>query len=123
MNRGHLIEDARNYKKIDYLSMACEDYEMKEYFTTLDLNRARIKFRERAKCMKTCMTHFSSDQNYLKAMFECINCSEGKIDTLSHWRECTSFSKFRQHRNLDSDRNLVDYYQDIIQMRLRETEN
>ena len=28
MNRDRLIEDARKYKKIDYLSMACEDYEM-----------------------------------------------------------------------------------------------
>ena len=122
LNRANLIEAARNYKKIDYLSLACEEYETKEYFMNLDLNRARIKFRERAKCMKTCMTHFPSDFNNLKAGYECLSCKEGKIDTLSHWRECSSFSMFRKHRNLDLDHDLIDYYNDIIQLRTAEME-
>ena len=113
---------AKQYKKIDYISMACEDYEMKEYFLKLDLKGARIKFRERSKCMQTCMTHFSSDKKYLEAGFQCMSCNEGKIDTLLHWRDCVSHSQFRESRNLESDYDLVSFYQDIIQMRLSKLE-
>ena len=121
-NRDFLIEEAKRYKKIDSVSLACEDFEMKDYFFNLDLNRARIKFRERSKCMKTCKTHFSSDPRFLEGNYTCVSCAEGKVDTLSHWRECVAYSKFRESRNLESDLDLVNYYQDIIKSRLDEEE-
>ena len=45
-NRLILLEMAKDLKKVDYLSVACENYGIKEYFSDLSLDLARIKFRE-----------------------------------------------------------------------------
>ena len=72
MNRNYLIEWSRSYKKLDYLSLANEEFGLKEYFTILGLDQARLKFRERAKCIKTCKVHFPSDWRNIK---QCLNVS------------------------------------------------
>ena len=48
-NRDFLIEWSEKYKKVDSLSLACEDYERKAYFDNLNLAQSRLKFRERSK--------------------------------------------------------------------------
>ena len=90
MNREYLIQEAKKYKRIDSVSLVCED--------------------------------FLSDKRFLGVDYECESCSYGKVDTLSHWQECVSYSKLRISRNLDSDLDLVNYYQDLIKMRLSNSE-
>ena len=117
--RNQLIEKAKKYKKIDYLSLSCEEFELKDYFCDLDLARARIKFRDRANCMSTCKRHYPSEENIVK-MFLCESCDSDKVDNISHWRQCSAFSHFRQDRDLGSDTDLISYYQDIINLRRSE---
>ena len=119
-NRNHIIQWSESYKKIDSLSLACEDYGIKPYLNELRLAEARLKFRERSSCMKYCRTHASSDNDNIKAMFQCYHCSN--IDVLSHWRTCDAYSNFRQSKNLDSDDDLINYYQEIIQLRAADLE-
>ena len=119
-NREFLIKWSESYKKVDSLSLGVEEYESKPYFNTLNLAQARLKFRERSSCMKFCRTHASSDAGNIKALFQCFNCP--KIDVLSHWRTCQSYAKLRNNRNLDSDVDLLAYYQDIIQLRSAKVE-
>ena len=121
-NRSRLIEEAKKYKKIDYVSLSCEEYKIKDYFCNLDLAKARLKFRERAKCMRTCKRHYSSDPNNLKTMFFCQSCDTKSVDVLSHWRVCESYDHLRINRNFDSDFDLVSYYQDVIDLRRAEME-
>ena len=85
-NRDFLIQWSEKYKKVDSLSLACEEYERKDYFSKLNLAQSRIKFRERSKCMTTCRIDYPSDPGNIKAMFKCFHCD--KVDILSHWREC-----------------------------------
>ena len=115
-----LLELSTPYKKIDYVSLALEEYETKSYLYNLNLAQARIKFRERSSCMKFCRTHTSSDETNIKAMFQCFNCS--KVDVLSHWRTCKSYENLRQNKNLEKDEDLMKYYQEIIQIRSSESE-
>ena len=111
-----MIEWSRKYKKLDYLSLSNEEFGLKEYFSTLNLDQARIKFRERAKCLKTCKMHFPSDWLNIKTMFQCRNCDE--IDSgAGHWITCPGFQHLRKSRNLEDMSQLVTYYQEIIRIR------
>ena len=116
-DRESLLEKAKRYKKIDATSLALEEPGLKQYFSELDLNQARIKFRERSKCMSTCKRHYSSDFHNIRTMFSCQSCVSGSVDVLSHWKICDSYKVFRESRNLDKDTDLVSYYQDIIAFR------
>ena len=117
-NREFLVEWSERYKKVDSLSLACEEYEKKEYFNKLNLAQSRIKFRERSRCMTTCRVDYPSDPGNIKAMFQCYHCE--KLDVLSHWRECNSYAQFRESKCLDNDADLVLYYQQIINLRKSE---
>ena len=61
-NREYLLKWSEQYKKVDSLSLACEEFEIKPYFFKLNLAQSRLKFRERSKCMKFCRPHYPSDE-------------------------------------------------------------
>ena len=119
-NRDFLVQSSERYKKVDSLSLACEEYERKEYFNKLNLAQSRIKFRERSKCMTTCRVDYPSDPRNISAMFQCYHCP--KVDVLSHWRDCIFYAKFRESKSLENDVDLVGYYQQIINLRKSEFE-
>ena len=120
-NREFHIENAKRYKKIDYVTLSCEEAGIKEYFSTLDLYQSRLKFKERAACMTSCKRQFSSLEENLKTSFFCNSClSEEQIDVISHWRRCSSYLPYRMSRNLDDDSQLMSYYQDILNHRKAE---
>ena len=70
-NRNHILELSKNYKKLDYLSLSCETYEVKPYFYKLSLAQSRIKFQERSLTLKHVRLHYPSGKEYLKAAFSC----------------------------------------------------
>ena len=121
MNQNFILENTKRYKKLDYYSMGCEEFGIKDYFVNLRLADARLKFRERCKTMSTCKTDYPSDINHIKSLFTCHNCEE--IDSVSlHWKSCPAYSHLRENRNLDSDVDLCAYYRDIINFRNQESE-
>ena len=61
-NPETIIKNAQQFKKIDYLALAGEEYGIKEYFSKLNLAEARLKLRVQAKCVKTCKMHCPSDK-------------------------------------------------------------
>ena len=90
-NRDSLWERSKYYKKLDYLSLGCEDYEVKPYFHKLNLAQSRIKFWERSKTLKYCRTSHPSEESNLKVSLRCFHCNE--IDLISHWYTCPRYSK------------------------------
>ena len=116
MNRNYILEHSKKYKKIDYYSMGCEEFGLKDYFLNLSLADGRLKFRERCKTMSTCKTDYPSDINNIRSLFSCQHCDE--IDSVRlHWKYCIAYSHLRENRNLNSDVDLCAYYRDIINMR------
>ena len=111
-----LLDMAKSLKKVDYLSVACEDFGTKEYFSDLSLDLARTKFREVAQCMKTCRSHATSDRDNLPAMHRCFDCSSQ--DTISHWWVCEAYKHLRVNKSKESDRDICEFYQAVIQQRL-----
>ena len=47
-NRQYLIDWSRKYKKLDILSLECENFKFKDYFNKLNLAESRLKFRLRS---------------------------------------------------------------------------
>ena len=119
MNREFIIESSKRYKKLDYVSMGCEDFGLKKYFLDLNLEDGRLKFRERCKTMTTCKTDYPSDMKNVRSLFSCHHCDE--VDSVNlHWKTCSAYSHLRENRNLNSDVDLCAYYRDIINLRNQE---
>ena len=110
---------AKHSKVVDYLPVACEDFKISYYFSELILELARTKFREVSKCMKTCHSYASSDSNNLRAMIQCFDCSSQ--DTLDHWWVCDSYKELRFNKSKDSDKGICEFYQAVINKRLKPT--
>ena len=72
----HILELSKNLKKLDYLSLSCETYEVKPYFYKLSLAQSRIKFQERSLTLKHVRLHYPSDKEYLKAAFSFPSCTK-----------------------------------------------
>ena len=121
-NREFIIKSAENYKKIDYLSMAAEEYRTKDYFYKLDLQKARLKFRVRSNCVSSCKLHYKSDKKNIETMFICPQKQCSYVDSLSHWSQCKSYEHLRDFRDLSDDFQLLSFYQDVINLRIKESE-
>ena len=119
-NRDFLLKWSETYKKVDSLSLACEEYERKDYFNKLNLAQSRLMFRSRSRCMPTCRMNYPSDQNNIKALFKCHHCHHVDRGGGSHWLECSFYAKFRISKSLDDDVDLLKYYQQIINLRQSE---
>ena len=100
--------------------MGNEDYEFKEYFSELNLAQARLKFRMRSGCVKFCKVLYPSDKENLKSMFICPEDQCSSLDNVFHWSRCISYAPLRQSRNLLVESELIDYFQDIINLRSKE---
>ena len=122
-NRKFLIEWSKKYKKIDTLNIECEDYKVKDYFHTLNLADSRVKFRERAGCLKTCRVSFPSARENLEARYLCHHCSQ--LDTgPRHWVNCNVYSQIiaKKGLNLSLDIDMISFYREIIHMRTKSDE-
>ena len=117
-NRLFLLDIAKNLKKVDYFTVACEEFKISDYFSYLSLDLARTKFREVSQCMQTCRSHASSDPDNIRAMHRCFDCSSQ--DTLGHWWVCDSYQHLRVNRSKDSDKDICEFYQAVISKRMNQ---
>ena len=114
-NRKNLLHKSRNYKKLDYISLSLEDYELKDYFCSLDLERARMRFKERSGCVSTCRRQFSSE--FIRRSFYCPSCNTQSVDVIKHWVRCSSYQKFLISRDIQTEKGLLSFYLDVINYR------
>ena len=109
------------YKKVDCLSLALEDFGIKNYLRMMNLESSRIFFRHRSQTMTSCRIQYGSDERNISDAFNCFSCqAAGKffIDQLSHWTNCFSYSHLKTDgMNLNSDEDLCIFYWRVIQYR------
>ena len=105
----------QDYKKIDHKIMRQEKFEIKPYIQNLHLSEARDKFRIRSFMTRTVKSNFSSDKRYMSELWSCWHCPN--IDSQAHIRVCPAYQKLREKKDLDNDRDLVNYFREVIQMR------
>ena len=114
-NRLLLLGMAKKLKKVDYFTISCEDFKLKDYFNELNLEDSRIKYREVSSTMYTCRSHASSDTNNMRAQLRCWDCPSQ--DVINHWWDCISYKPYTFNRTKDSDQDLCDFYKSVIQHR------
>ena len=91
-----------------------ESYGQKAYLTELQLNDARLLFRIRTKNINCKMNQSSSHSNKA-SLWKCDGC--GYIDTQSHILYCPSYQHLREGKSMDSDKDLVAYFRDVLKER------
>ena len=81
LNRDHILNKLMTYKKLDFISIASEDFKIKDYFFNLNLDESRAMFRARSLTMTSCSTHYPSNPEFERNMFECKERC-GSVDSI-----------------------------------------
>ena len=122
-NRKDLLQEIRNYKKLDHDELAEEKFERKKYFTEMNLENARVMFKVKSKVLPTIRKNFP--QKYRKESLLCPSCRDLNIsnpeeDTQFHVATvCPAFSEFRHEKDLvNNDHDLIEFYKKVIDYRI-----
>ena len=102
---------------MDVDSLESEKFGLKEYFKTLNLPDARLKFALRSKRTRTIQMNYKSDIKSKENHWKFVEC--GKEDSKEHLLQCEVYSNLREGKDLDDDSQLVDYFRKIINARER----
>ena len=76
----------------------------------MSMQNARMMLRIRSK-MVQCKMNFSSKKSNNETVWKCHSCMSGAIDTQSHILYCEAYKPLREGKSLDSDKDLVEYFQ------------
>ena len=91
---------------------------MKEYVTKFNLKDARTKFALRSMMLPTIQMNFKNKNEFKRNDYKCI-C--GNEDHQSHLISCPSYAFLRVDLDiLNSDQDLVSYYQLIVEERRKD---
>ena len=67
LNRKHLLETSKGYKKINYDELSLEDFRMKPNFKELTIPDARLRFKISARVTPQIMNNFHNVKKYKDA--------------------------------------------------------
>ena len=120
-NKSSLLQKIQNgYKKLDYKTLREEKFETKEYLKSLNLPDARMKFALRSKTTKTVQMNYKGEKKYIKNGWKCQDCEIP--DTQDHIVRCPCYQQLRVGKDLTSDKDLVEYFRKVIQIREKSDE-
>ena len=91
-----------------------ENLSMKPYVTDMSLRDARTMFRIKTFMTKTKM-NMKSNPKFANEMWKCDDCK--KIDSQSHLMWCPTYAPLREGKNINSDQDLVKYFQQVFKLR------
>ena len=112
-NEEELKERIKKLVKLEEIRE--ESYERKDYLKELRMDEARVKFKIRTR-MVDCKMNFSSDPRNKADLWRCDSC-QSSVDTQSHILWCPSYSQLREGKSLDSDKDLVTYFSQVMKIR------
>ena len=116
-NRDHILNKLMTYKKLDFISIASEDFKIKDYFFNLNLDESRAMFRARSLTMTSCSTHYPSNPEFVRNMFECTERC-GSVDSILHWETSNCYASLKKSGRMN-DKELCRFYLDVIQQRMQ----
>ena len=91
-----------------------ESFGLKDYTVKLQMTEARMKFRLRSFTSKVKMNR-KSDPTYAAQLWKCDGC--GNLDTQSHIMWCPGFAPLREGLNIDNDKDVINYFQEVFKLR------
>ena len=94
-----------------------DSFKLKSYFHDLKVDDARLKFKLVSSMTPTVKMNFQSDRIYTAKLWACSGCGT-KRDTQQHILNCEAYEKVRSNRDLSNDTDLVNYFRDVINLRV-----
>ena len=117
-NRSVLLDKAKEYKKIDFMTMKEEEFELKNYFKEMTLKDSRTKFSVISQTTMTVKSHCMSDKENARVLWQCPEPECKMIDSISHIKTCENYANLRlKHNNLETEIDEIHYFQDVISYR------
>ena len=116
-NKNDILETiARSdYKKLDLEELKAENFERKDYISKLNMSEARTKFAIRTKMTKSVKLNYKNDPVNKNSLWKCEDCSY--VDSQEHILWCQAYEQFRTNKDLSDDKDLVRYFQQVLQYR------
>ena len=111
------------YKKIKLNEMIEDDFKPKKYLAELYVTEARLRFKIKSEMTPTVKMNFPSDTQYTRDLWTCPGCSTpgdvlGSRDTQQHILICLAYEAYREGKDITADKDMVKYFQQVIQNRL-----
>ena len=117
-NREDILERLEKSKKVDVLKLRNETFGIKEYIKSMNIGDARMLFSLRSRMTETVKANFKGRPEYRKTGWKCEACNSSE-DTQDHIMQCISYENLRKGKNLTIDSDLVKYFRQVINLRLR----
>ena len=121
-NRKDLLEESKKYKKVSHDEWKEEKFERKTYFSTLDLEGARMMFRLSGNMFPT-RGNFPS--KYRKDTLNCQFCKHLRDDTIVETQNhlcltCPAFDDIRESLDLaSSDQDMVTFFGVVTERQMK----
>ena len=106
----------KNYSKLKDGPMINENFAVKDYIKKMTVEDARVNFALRSS-MYDVSFNYRSDPKNAAELWRCDSCMSGHIQTQSHILYCEAFADLRKDRDLNSDKDLVDYMKSVLIIR------
>ena len=113
--RDEILVQMETYSKLDAVVMKKEEYSLKSYIKTLNIPDARLRFALRSKMTRTIKMNFKGIKSYAVDNWQCNDCKVP--DTQEHVLSCPAYNNLRVGKDLQKDKDLVDYFRQIILLR------
>ena len=140
LNKKELLEDSKRYKKISYDDLSQDTFERKKYFSSLDLESARLRFRISSNMVEGVRSHFPRKYRSRGKNLLCLSCTnDSKIslenskdvvsnaprDDLTHiMTECLVYEEMRANKDImSSDSDLVAFFREVLEHRTQNNED
>ena len=90
-----------------------------------------MKFKLKTGMTPTVRMNFPSDREFSRRLWTCPGCTEDKTgydkveglrDTQAHILICPGYAELREDKDLSRDKDLVTYFRNVIQKRLKSDE-
>ena len=103
--------------------LKAEPFGVKAYLSQLNIEDARLRFKINSGMTPTVKMNFQSDAEYTRDMWRCSGCLTednpmGNRDTQLHVMVCPGYQDFRQDKNLSEDKDIVNFFKQVIDHRL-----
>ena len=67
--------------------------------------------------MVSCKMNMSSKRSNIETVWKCESCMAGAIEIQSHILYCEAYKPLREGESLDSDKDLVEYFRKVMEIR------
>ena len=94
---------------------------VKEYFSGRNIVDTRMMFRIRTRMIEL-KANFKNNQKFKKEGWKCEGCGK-EVETNGHVMNCIAYEHVRDGKDLTSDEDLVQFFKEVMKMRMQRKNN